>query len=456
MGNVDRERAAWRHADERLDAYIEELRRLCRIPSVSAEGRHMEEAAECVAAMMRESGLQARLLPAGDGFPAVYGEIEGDSDKTLLFYDHYDVMPADPLDEWHTDPFGGEVRDGRIYARGVSDNKGNIAARLMALRSILATRGRPPVTVKFLVEGEEETGSPNLGSVIEEHRGLLRADAAIWESGQVNHQGRPEVLLGVKGIFYVQLEVRGPGRDLHSSLGGLVTNPAWRLVWALTSLKGPDGRVAIEGFYDDVRPPTEADLELIAAIPDETEEECRAFGVDRLLDGLSGAAAMRRLLFEPTCTICGLTSGYQGPGTKTVLPAVARGKVDFRLVPGQTVERIERLLRAHLERHGFADVTVRNDGSEDGARTDPTAPIVGVVHRGLERAYGLPPVVHPTAAGSGPMALFINELGVDTASFGVGHPDAKVHSPDENVRVEDYRRGIKAVISVLEEMGADG
>lgn len=441
----------------RVDAYIEEhieesiarLARLVAQPSVAAQNWGMEECAALVAALLREQGLEARIMPTG-GSPAVYAE-GGRGEKTLLFYLHYDVQPPEPLELWESPPFELTRRDDKLYGRGISDDKGHIAARLAALEAVRAVLGDLPCRVKFLVEGEEEIGSIHLPDFIARHKELLAADACIWEFGGVNFRGDPIQVLGMRGICYVELTVRTAKVDAHSGLGGSIfPNAAWRLVWALSTLKDREERILIPGFYDNVRPPSERDLQLLAALPDNRQNLIETYGITGFLRGMDDPLEIRRAaVFEPTCTICGLTSGYQGPGSKTVLPAVASAKIDFRLVPDQTPDEIVAKLRAHLDAQGFTDVEITYSEGEPPARTDPDHPFIQLVNRAAEEVYGRPPQVEPIIGGSGPNHAFIHHLGVPIAVAGVGHPQNNVHAPNENIRLPDFINGIKHTAHIL-------
>ena len=441
----------------RVDAYIEthieesiaRLARLVAQPSVAAQNWGMEECAALVAEMLREQGLEARIMPTG-GAPAVYAE-GGQGERTLLFYLHYDVQPPEPLELWESPPFELARRGDRLYARGVSDDKGHIAARLAAVEAVRATLGDLPCRVKFLVEGEEEIGSIHLPGFIARHKDLLAADACIWEFGGVNFRGDPLQVLGMRGICYVELTVKTAKIDAHSGLGGSIfPNAAWRLVWALNTLKDKDERILIPGFYDNVRPPSERDLQLLAALPDNRQDLIETYGIAGFLRGMNDPLEIHRAaVFEPTCTICGLTSGYQGPGSKTVLPAEARAKIDFRLVPDQMPDEIVAKLRAHLDAQGFADVEITYSEGEPPARTDPDHPFIQLVNRTAEEVYGRPPQIEPLIGGSGPNHAFIHHLGVPIATAGVGHPQSHAHAPNENLRLPDFINGIKHTAHIL-------
>ncbi len=438
------------YIDQHLDETVARLQTLCRQPSIAAQGTGMAETAEMVRQMLAETGGQTEIVP-GAGYPFVVGRFAGTSSKTLMFYNHYDVQPPEPLELWESPPFAAEIRAGRIYARGVADNKGNLAARLAAVEAWQAVRGALPLNVLFVVEGEEEIGSPNLGRFAAEHRDRLKADGCIWESGYKDTRGRIELLLGVKGILDVELRVRCVNRDLHSANAAIVESAPWRLVWALESLKGPDERVRIPGFYDAVRAPDERDRAMLAAWDYDEEGGLAEIGAGHYLLGLKGEALKEKLLFQPTCNICGFHTGYGGPGGKTVLPAEAMAKLDIRLVPDQDPYDILRKLRAHLDAEGFGDVEVHAEGPEFPARTDPSDPLVGAVVRAARRVYEAEPVVLPLMAATGPMYEMCQRWGLPGVGAGIGWAGSRTHSPNENVRIDDLRQGIRHIALIIDE-----
>jgi acetylornithine deacetylase/succinyl-diaminopimelate desuccinylase-like protein len=445
------------YIEEHVESFIDRLRQLVNQPSVAAQNLGIEECAALVAGMLREQGHHVEVMPTG-GSPAVYAESKGRVDNTLIFYQHYDVQPAEPFELWESPPFELTRRGDALYGRGVSDNKGNIIARIAAIEAIQHVMGELPCNIKFLIEGEEETGSVSLVPFVKQHRKKLAADACIWEFGGVNFQGRPELVLGLRGICYVTLAVRTASTDAHSGKGGSIfPNAAWRLVWALNTLKGQDERILIPGFYDDVRPPTERDLALLAALPDDTQDVKERYGIKGFLNDMTDPAEIHRTeVFQPTCTICGLTSGYQGPGSKTVLPAEASAKIDFRLVPDQMPDDIIAKLRAHLDAHGFDDITITDMGSEPAAKTDPDDPFIRLVAEAGEEVYGVPPAIHPIIGGSGPNYVFAQELNVPIGTVGVGHPGSRAHAPNENIRIKDFILGITHTAHVITRLGEMG
>ena len=439
------------YLESKLETSVAELSRLCAQPSVAAQNWGMEDCARLVGAMLNDRGFDVQIMATG-GAPVVFGERKGKSDRTLLFYNHYDVQPPEPLELWDSPPFEPTLRDGKLYARGVSDDKGHITSRLHAIDALISEAGELPCNIKFIIEGEEETSSVHLHDFVRDHKGLLAADACIWEFGGVDHKETPMQYLGMRGICYVELSVKTADIDAHSGLGGSIfPNAAWRLVWALNSLKGTDERIRIPGHYDEVVPPTPRDLEFISELPEVAGEYKSRYGVDHFLNGLQGGPELRIAeYFQPTCTICGLTSGYEGPGAKTVLPARASAKVDFRLVPNQMPEKVLERLRKHLDEQGFSDVEINYLGGEPPARTDPDDPFVRLVVETAEPVYGEPMQIVPMTGGSGPNYPFIHDLKLPVATAGVGYPGAQAHAPNENMRIDLYLKGAKHIARIIE------
>ncbi len=440
------------YLEQHLDQSISELSRLVSQPSVGAQNLGMQECATLVSEMLKARGFQVVIMDTG-GAPVVFGERRGTSAKTLLIYNHYDVQPPEPLELWETPPFEPSLRNGKLFGRGVSDDKGHIAARLFAIDSLLATDGGLPCNIKFIIEGEEETSSVHLYEFIKKNKQKLRADACIWEFGSVDHTETPMLYLGLRGICYVELSVNLLSSDVHSGLGGSIfPNAAWRLVWALNSLKGPDERILIPGFYDGIQPPSARDRQLISALADQTEEYKSRYGVPYFLKGLTGGVDLEiEGVFSPTCTICGLTSGYQGPGSKTVLPARASAKVDFRLVPDQDPADVLQKLRIHLDSQGFTDVQITDLGGDAPARTDPDDPFIQLVVKTAEEVYEMPMQLVPLIGGSGPSYPFVHDLGLPVATAGLGHPDSRAHAPNENIRLDLYLKHARHMARLIKE-----
>jgi acetylornithine deacetylase/succinyl-diaminopimelate desuccinylase-like protein len=439
--------------DPKLQTYFDEhpneaqtiLEALCRQPSIAAENFGMTEAADLVVSLLSETGFDIQQLKV-DGAPAaVYGELRGKSPFTVLLYNHYDVQPAVPLELWDSPPFEPTVRDGKLYARGVSDNKGEIATRLAAFRALLAVYGELPITVRWIIEGEEEVGSPHFGTLAETYADLLKADGALWEGSGFDPAGRPGLALGAKGLLYIQLDVRGLGRDAHSGSAATLPSAAWRLVQALATLRDPDGKITIPGFYDDVIPPTPAQLDALANLSDTEALTKEMFQIEAFVDDLTGMALRERQAFSPTCNIAGLGSGYQGEGVKTVLPAVATCKIDCRLVPNQDPYDILDKIRAHLDAGGYTDVEITCLGGSAPVVTPMDHPFVQRIIALSKSFEGIEPSVSPIIGGTLPLLDDLEKhVGVPglCAPGNAGYWASGAHAPNEHIRLEDLPRAV--------------
>jgi len=422
------------------------LERLCRQPSVAAQGLGMPEMADMVESLLSDTGFQTQRLYAEGAPPAIYGELRGRSPYTVLLYNHYDVQPAEPLELWHSPAFEPTVRDGKLYARGAADNKGEIAARLTAIRALRAVLGELPITLHWIIEGEEEIGSPHFGAIASTYASLLRADACFWEGEGFGPTGRPELMLGTKGLLYVQLDVQGTGIDAHSGAAPILPSAAWRMVQALATLRTPDGHIRIPGFYDAVLKPSEAQLDAIADQPNMDAELREAFQVQQFVDGLSGAALAERAAFTPTCNIAGLVSGYTGEGSKTVLPAKAMAKIDFRLVPNQDPEDILAKLQTHLKDQGYDDIKITTFGRAEPVVTPIDEPLVQRIATIAESYNGKKPAINPIAGGTLPLLGALRRyVGVPGLSV-PGNPTYwanGAHAPNEHIRLDDLREAVR-------------
>jgi len=443
-------REIYEYIDENSQRFVEDLRKLCQQPSISTQNIGIIDCIDLVQSMMSEVGIESEVVQT-KGYPMIIGlQIFEEAEKTIGFYNHYDVQPPEPLELWETPPFNADVREGKIYARGVSDNKGDIMARIKAVEAIKEVLGSAPANVKFFIEGEEEIGSPNLAPSVEQHMSRLRADGYIWEGGGVDEKGRPVVSLGVKGILYTEMKAKCANTDVHSSRAPLVPNPAWRLVWALNTLKDRDERIKISGWYDDVKPPTDEEVRLLETSPFEEEEMKERLGLNEFLLKRTGVDALKYLYFTPTCTICGFDAGYKGPGLKTVLPREATAKVGFRLAHAMNPDILFPKLVDHLERHGFGDIEVKKLAGYEPCKTSVNDPFARFVIEKLTEVYGGKPVVWPTSAGTSPMYTIKNWMGVPVVSGGgVGYSESGAHTPNENIRIRDYLRSIKFVATLI-------
>lgn len=430
------------------------------LETVSTQGREIKETADFVVKMFEDLGGEAQILDdLEDGFPFVYGFFEagpgGNKEKTILFYNHYDVQPEDPLELWDTPPFTLSLTDdGRLVGRGVSDDKGELMARLYAIHMLQKTEAGLPVNIKFIVEGEEEIGSPNIDAYVEKYADLLKADVCFWEGGGKNSNDEIVLYGGVKGIGYFDIWVDSADIDIHSSKGAVVNNAAWRLVHALASLRTPDNKIVIDGFYDLMDEPTEKELATVAKMPFDEAKEKDVYGLKHPLitDDLD-YSPQEALVLYPTLTISGIESGYNGQGTKTVLPKTAKAKLDFRLVPGYSGPKVEKLLRAHLDNHGFEDVQIELLTQLEPFRTDLEHPYVDVVVEAAQEVYGKDNIVlEPNSAGGGPMFGFDQFLNVPIMGTGVGWAKTSAHAPNENIRLQDFYEGILYMITLLNKL----
>ena len=448
----------YQHIEDHIDESIETLFRLVSQPSVSAQRLGFDTAPGLVKEIFESVGLETEIVHVpNDGLPSVYGKVNGArTDRTLLFYTHYDVQPTDPIELWESDPFKPERRGERLYGRGMSDDKGNIIARIAAIRAFNEVRGGLPCNIKFFAEGEEESGSINLPDLVELRGQDFTADACIWEGGGRNASNVPFMYLGLKGMLSVELSIRRLTGDAHSSLATILPSAPWRLLDALRTIKGDDDRVLIDGFYDDITPLSEAEEAAISALPDETEELREIYGVRDFVNEVEGEALRKKLYLTPTANIAGLTSGYQGAGFKTVLPAAASAKLDFRLVPEMRPRDIFDKLRHHLDRHGFSDIEMILVGGVNPYRTAMDAPWVKLVAETAKEIYGLAPVMTPNMAGTGPMYDFGHTIGMPIATSGVDHPAHNIHAPNENITIEDFLFGARQAALIMQRFAERG
>lgn len=439
---------------DRLENYLKShaneaqtlVEQLCSQPSIAAQNLGLQETADLVQSLLDEAGFATQQLAVEGAPPAVYAEQRGRSPFTLLLYNHYDVQPPDPLELWHSPPFEPAVRDGKLFARGVSDNKGEFAARLAAVRALRAAEGELPITIRWIVEGEEEVGSPHFAAIAERYAGLLGADGCLWEGEGFDVEDRPRITLGTKGLLYVQYEVEGAGIDAHSGAAPILPSAAWRLVQALASLRTPDGRVRIPGFYDAVRSPTQTQLEAMANQTDMEEQLRQAYQVDEFVDGLTGLPLRQRQAFSPTSNIAGLLSGYTGEGVKTVLPARAMAKMDFRLVPDQDPDDILAKLRAHLAAEGYDDIHVTKLGGAEPVVTPIEHPfvqrILHIAEAFSDKAPSIDPIVGGTLPLLGGLRRFVGVPGL----MAPGNPmywASGAHAPNEHIRLSDLARAVR-------------
>src|SRR6266478_8758784 len=358
-----------KYVDRHAQGFVERLQTLCRMPSVAARGTGMRAIAETVEQMMQRVGIGTRSHRVGNGYPIIYGEC-GSGPRSYILYGHYDVQPVGHLSEWSVGPFAATILDGRLYARGAANSKGDLVARLAAVEAYQKTFGKLPVSLRFFIEGEDGLGSPSLYRFAAENPEMLVAQGCIWDEGYKDTKERPVISLGFKGIQFLELRAHGARSDLHSKWGAIVPNPAWRLVQALATITSPKGVITVDGFSSQIAPVSAEDAEALKVIEIDEAGLKHEFRIAGWVRSLKGAALVKEHIFGPTCTICGIQTGHTEAGIKTVLPSMAMARLDFRLVPDLTPELIIELLREHLDARGFKDIEIVDLGSIPTAKSN--------------------------------------------------------------------------------------
>ncbi len=423
--------------ETRIERWTQELVEYLAVSSEGGDVPGLRAAADWTAARLRRLGATVEILEVDGAPPLVVGEI-GDGPRTLSAVQHYDVQPAAPLELWTTPPYEPDVRDGRVFGRGATDNKGELLPRIWAVEAWLEAMGPLPCRVRFLVEGQEETGSNALDALLDLKPSLREADAALIEGGGLDLAGRPGIVGGGKGIVVIDLHLRTMAHDAHSSLSVVLPNAGHRLVGALATFWDKDGRPAIDGLDAGKLPPTTAQLATIARMDLQDLEDIRAdWRVDTFLGGLDGTAAMEALTFETTLNLQGLWSGHTEPTPKTVTPAEAHARLDIRIVPDQQPADIVAAIRHHLDAHGFGDVEIVMREGEPAWWTPPDHVVVTTAARVSEDVTGLEATIGVSMAGTVPMHQVCARHRVPATSLGAGRADCQAHAPDENIRIED-------------------
>jgi acetylornithine deacetylase/succinyl-diaminopimelate desuccinylase-like protein len=442
------------------DRYLDELKALLAIPSISALPQHAADVKRCAewcAGEMRRIGLQNVRLIDTPGNPVVYGDWLGaPGAPTILFYGHYDVQPVDPLDLWESPPFEATIRDGEIYARGSADDKGQVFMHFKAVEAHLKQNGRLPVNIKFILEGEEEVGSAHLDDFVRAHKRELAADVVVISDSPMFDRGIPSICYGLRGLVYFQIDLRGSNTDLHSgSFGGAVANPAFVLAQMIAQMKDRGSRVKIPGFYDDVVPLRQEERDAWAKLPFNEKKYRKDFGIPKLF-GESGYETLERTWARPTFEVNGLLSGFTGEGAKTVLPAVAMAKVSMRLVPNQDPNTIAGLFEAYAKKLAPKTVELKITRMHGGKpwMTSFDNPFVQAAGRAIERGFGKAPVFTREGGSIPVVSTFQEELGLPSVLFGVGLPDENAHAPNEKLDVSNFHNGIIASAYLYEEIAS--
>ncbi len=434
------------------DDIIGDLRSLIKHPSVSAQGIGIDECAGTLNAIVRDSGIESKLIRIEEGNPIIYGELKGDKrdGKTLLLYSHYDVQPAEPLDKWRYNPFSGIVIDDKIYGRGAADSKGNVIAIVKAIKAMLEMYEELPLNVKILIEGEEEISSINLPRFVEKNKAMLKADACVCFDGSLNPSGTPNIFAGLKGLLYVELRCSTANADTHSSLAPLIDNAAWVLIKVLNGMKR-NGKIAIPEWYDDIRVPSSDDIALLEDIEYDLESIKSSYGLKEFIHNVKGRAALKKLLFEPTCNIAGIHSGYTAAGSKTVLPSTAYAKLDFRLVYNQSPDKLFKNLERYMEEYGIEVIKL---GALEPSKTDVKADIVKSTREAARKVYGNDPTLFPNSWASGPDYVFTKILGIPSVWTGCSPANANIHAPNEFTGIGNVMSGICYISSIMQEFGS--
>ena len=446
------------YLDQHRDRFEEELCQLLRIPSISTDGQYapdVRRAADWMADHFRAMGLTTELIETAR-HPIVLAEspvVEGA--PTVLVYGHYDVQPPDPLDEWISPPFEPTVRDGNVYARGATDDKGQMFTHIKSAQAWLDTLGRLPVQLKFLIEGEEESGSDSLYAFLEQSADRLDCDIVVISDSSQFAPNQPAITCGLRGISYFELRLRGPRQDLHSgSFGGIVKNPALALAEMLAAMIDSEGRVQVPGFYDEVRELSATERQQLAELPCDDQQFARQLGVESLF-GEQGYSLLERRWTRPTYDVHGIWGGYSGEGGKTVIPCRAAAKFSFRLVPDQDPRRIAEATRTFLENRRPAGIEMElvDMGGAPSAVVSSDSPFVAAAAAAIESGFGRPPVYIREGGSIPVVSAFRDKLGADTLLLGWGLDDDNTHSPNEKFCLADFHRGIRASAQLWQELG---
>ena len=445
------------YVNENMDDLISDLQTLIRQPSVSAQNHGIEQCATLIKKLLKKSGMKSELLRLKKGVsPIVYGEIKSKQNpaRTLMFYNHYDVQPAEPFDMWNDPPFSGVIKGNKIYGRGATDDKGELITRIKAVEASLNSTGDVPCNIKFVIEGEEETGSAHIEDYLKKYKQKFSTDGIIWEFGYVDSKNRPIVGLGMKGLLFVELSVKESIRESHSSLAVLIKNPAWRLIDAIKTLRDSNGKILIKDWYKEVISFTRKDLELINNEPFDPSVFKKEFGIKSFVGDKNTLDAKKALVGGATCNIAGIVSGYTGEGAKTVIPSEATVKIDFRLVPAMDPKKQVLRLKRHLKSYGFDDIKVRVFHGEAAARIDSSHPFVSQVKDAADKSFGNS-ILNVSNAGTGPMHPFVTILKSPCISIGSTYMFSRIHSPNEFARVDLLKKTTKCMYLIMKNFGTN-
>ncbi|MDW0167552.1 MAG: M20/M25/M40 family metallo-hydrolase [Nitrososphaeraceae archaeon] len=446
--------------ESEIDTLTSQLQQLIRVPSVSAKKQlTITKCAELVSEIMSKAGIKSELLKldynSEEIAPVVYGEVKSKNNpdgKTILFYNHYDVQPPEPIELWDDDPFSGKIDGNLIFGRGASDDKGELITRIKAVQYFLDETGDVPCNVKFIIEGEEEVGSSHLEKYLIKYRQKFSCDATIWEFGYIDENETPIISLGMKGLLCVELHAICANADLHSSLAVLVENPAWRLVHALKTIRDENGTITIKNWHEDIRDFSAEELECIKQEDFDISDFKKNYGLSNIFNENDTEKMKKASVGGVTSNISGLFSGYIGEGSKTVLPSKAMAKLDFRLVPEMKPEKQFELLRDHFDSNGFKDIQLKFLSGEPACRIPVNNEFVKLVEASALEEFGKV-IKSISSAGTGPMWYFNNILKCPCVSIGCTYKYSRIHSPNEFVRIDLIKKTTKCIGNIIERFG---
>lgn len=443
------------YVDAHADELIASLQGFLRQPSISTENIGMEECTEMLRKELESLEMECKTLELEGAFPAIYGVSTAENPaKNLVVYGHYDVQSPDPVDRWTSDPFSAEIRDGMVYARGATDDKGNLWANIKAAEVLKKLTGKVPAGLKFFFEGEEEIGSPNLAKFFSTYADVLRGDACLLCDRGVHESGRPQFYLGNKGLMEVEISCKRAKRDVHSGHAPLIPNAIWDLVRLLNSMKNQFDEITIDGYTDCVEAPSEEEMALIRDIPYDLQQFKREYAISNILGGgTDPVEVIKRLIFTPTCNISGIKGGWAGERGKTIVPCEAWVRLDMRLVKGMSIAQAKEKLLQFIEKSPYGPFDVKIKANNEPYQCPPSHELVKLSTQLATSVYGEAPVVWPLLDGSGPMCMFPKYLGGDVFIIGLGAPfsTANTHAPDENISIDQYLTAIKLMANIFHE-----
>ena len=443
------------YVDNNSDRLVKELQDFLRQPSISTENIGMEKCVEMLDVELSKLDMKVDILKIDNAFPAICAcAKEENSNKKLLIYGHYDVQSPDPVDKWTYDPFSAEIFNGHIYARGATDDKGNLFANIKAAEVLRAIKGKVPDGLKFFFEGEEEVGSPNLEAYFTEYKDILSADASILCDRGIHESGRPQIYLGNKGICSVEIKAKRAKRDVHSGHAPLISNAIFDLIRLLNSMRNEFGEIVITDYLKNVNVPSQEEIKLLKEIPFDKEQFKKEYDIDKILcDDDNEVEILKKLLYTPTCNISGIKGGWAGERGKTIVPCESWVRLDMRLVKNQSIDESKEKISKFIKDSTYGDFQIRYVGKNEPYQISPNNKLVQLSIGLAKKVYNSTPVIWPLLDGSGPMCLFPKCLKTECFIIGLGAPfsTANTHAPDENISIDQYIKGIKLMANIYHQ-----